>query len=168
MVHSLAEIESRILRPGQTPWLRLLFFKLVGVEFSRPLFIGSSFILYRGGSLKIGQRACIGERCGIFTHAAVEIGNDFLAAPGLTINSGDHNPSTLIPEGDPVVIGDRVWCGVNVTILAGVTIGDDCVIGAGALVRQSMPANTIAVGVPARPVKRNIRNIEKVWTCYPR
>lgn len=166
ILHFLAEFESKILFPPQTPWLRLLHLKLSGVECSRPLFIGTGFMLYCSSSIRLGRRICIGERCGIYAHAAIEIGDDFLAAPGFTINSGDHDPATLIPRCEPIVIGKRVWCGSNVTILSGVKIGDDCVIGAGAVVRQDVPPNTIALGVPAKPIKRELRSTEKIWSCY--
>ena len=54
----------------------------------------------------------------------------------------------------PVTIGNNVWIGGSVTILAGVTIGDNCTIGAGSVVTRDIPANSVAVGNPARVVKR--------------
>ena len=53
----------------------------------------------------------------------------------------------------PIVLGKNVWVGSNATILQGVTIGDNAVIGAGAVVTGDIPANTVAVGVPARVIK---------------
>ena len=58
---------------------------------------------------------------------------------------------------------------MNVTILAGVTIGDDVVIGAGAVVTEDIPANSIAVGVPAKRVRTLDRPLDKPlwnWTDY--
>jgi lipopolysaccharide O-acetyltransferase len=54
----------------------------------------------------------------------------------------------------PVRIGQRVWLGEGVSVLKGVTIGDGSIIGAGAVVNKDIPPNCIAVGVPARIVKR--------------
>ena len=60
-----------------------------------------------------------------------------------------------LPENDmPVVIEDDVWCGANVTILKGVTIGRGSVIAAGAVVTQSFPPYSIIGGVPAKLLKR--------------
>ena len=54
----------------------------------------------------------------------------------------------------PVKIGKNVWIGANCTILPGVTIGDNSVIGAGSVVAKSIPANSIAVGNPAKVIKQ--------------
>jgi acetyltransferase-like isoleucine patch superfamily enzyme len=53
----------------------------------------------------------------------------------------------------PITIGNNVWIGVAATILPGVTIGDNAVIAAGAVVSRSVPADTLAAGVPARVLK---------------
>ena len=53
----------------------------------------------------------------------------------------------------PTQIGDRVWIGANVTILKGVTIGNDAVIGAGSVVTKDIPEKAIAVGNPAKVTK---------------
>ena len=60
----------------------------------------------------------------------------------------------------PVTIGNNVWLGANVTVLAGVSIGDNAVIGAGSVVTRSIPANVVAVGVPCR-VLREITEEDK-------
>ena len=53
----------------------------------------------------------------------------------------------------PIHIGENVWLGANVTVLGGVTIGDNAVIAAGAVVTKNIPPNTVAAGVPARVVR---------------
>lgn len=53
----------------------------------------------------------------------------------------------------PIRVGDNVWFGANVTVLPGVTIGDNCVIGAGSVVNRDIPSNTVAVGVPCRVLR---------------
>lgn len=54
----------------------------------------------------------------------------------------------------PIVIGNDVWIGAGSTILAGVTIGDHTVIGAGSVVKHDIPANVVAVGVPCRVMRQ--------------
>jgi len=53
----------------------------------------------------------------------------------------------------PIILGDRVYVGVNATFLPGVTVGDDCIIGAGAIVTKDIPTGSVAVGCPARVIK---------------
>ena len=66
----------------------------------------------------------------------------------------DNNGNVQIAEyASPVTIGDNVWFGANVTVLPGVTIGDNAVIGAGAVVSRDIPANCVAVGVPAKDIR---------------
>ncbi|HEX7757448.1 MAG TPA: DapH/DapD/GlmU-related protein, partial [Niabella sp.] len=59
-----------------------------------------------------------------------------------------------IEYAQPVTIGNNVWVGGNATILPGVTIGDNCVIGAGSVVTKDIPANSLAVGNPARVIRQ--------------
>ena len=59
----------------------------------------------------------------------------------------------------PIIIGNNVFLGFRTTILPGVTIGDNCVIGAGSIVTRSIPANSVAVGAPARV----IRTTDEYW-----
>ena len=81
-----------------------------------------------------------------------------------TIITGDHrsdvigkiiiNSDEKLPENDaPVIIEDDVWCGANVTILKGVTIGRGSVIAAGAVVTKSCPPYSIIGGIPAKVLK---------------
>jgi len=164
-LYLLSEWESLVERPGAPLCWRKRFLRSHKVSFQGHIFFGNGFRLYKHGLLQIGRDSCFGENCGIYVHGDVRIGDSFLAAPGLTINSGNHNPETLQPEAFPVSIGKRVWCGVNVTILGGALIGDDCVIGANTLVRGEIPSNSVAVGSPAKVIK-HLNRTGPVWRVY--
>jgi len=142
---------------------RRLYLRAMGIAHGRHVFIGPHFHVRCPANLTLGERCGIGSYARIWNYAPVKLGDDFLSAAGLTINSGGHDVSTMVPFSKPVSIGDRVWCGVNVTILAGVTIGDDVVIGAGSVVTEDLPSNVVAVGVPARVVRTIERDPEKYW-----
>lgn len=58
-----------------------------------------------------------------------------------------------LESADPIVIGDNVWLGGGVIVCPGVTIGDNCVVGAGSVVTKDIPANSLAVGSPARVIR---------------
>ena len=98
-------------------------------------------------------------KSGTFIEASggVTIGRYFHTGRALTIFSTDHRykGAQAIPYDDqtlclPVSIGDFVWCGANVTILPGVTIGDGAVVGAGSVVTRAVPPLAVVAGNPAR------------------
>ena len=90
----------------------------------------------------VGDRVWIAKTFNCDCGKNIHIGSDF---------TGNHNLTILdIRE---VHIGDDVWIGGNVTILPGVTIGNRAVIGAGAVVTEDIPADSVAVGAPARVIR---------------
>ena len=110
-----------------------------------------------GVGIRIGDRVGIGEYSHIGGQGGVVIGNDVLLGPGVRIFSENHRfYSTDFPmrqqgeERAAVTIEDDCWIGAGVTILAGVRIGAQTVIGAGAVVTHDLPPRSVAFGVPAR------------------
>lgn len=101
------------------------------------------------------------------THLAVtegsklQIGNRCLLANEITMRTGDSH-SILDQDGrrcnpaENIIIGDHVWIGQGAYILKGVSVGEDAVIGAGAVVTKALPEKTVAAGNPARVVKTSI------------
>ncbi|ADB51302.1 acyltransferase [Conexibacter woesei] len=91
----------------------------------------------------------------------VEIGDHCMFANGCFVTDGNHrfdDPAKPVPwQGfttkGPTRIGDNVWCGANVVITSGVTIGERAVIGANSVVTSDIPAFSIAAGAPARVLK---------------
>lgn len=106
--------------------------------------------------LWIGDRTYIGPRAVIGIGGPIRIGRGVQAGAGLTITAEAHAADTAgsfvsgSTDRRGVTIGDRCWIGNNVSILDGVEIGADCVIGAGSLVNRSIPSGSVAFGVPAR------------------
>jgi acetyltransferase-like isoleucine patch superfamily enzyme len=95
----------------------------------------------------------------IYAHGGVEIGDDTLIAMHCCIAAANHNvpPMGVTIRSQPDVpakvrIGRDVWLGARVCVLAGVEIGDGCVVGAGSVVTTSLPPGAIAHGTPARVV----------------
>ena len=167
--HCLAEVEALFGGPGRPLFFRRGELRSYGAEFGKVLSTRANFRIHRHGGIRIGERAAFGDDTYLSNFAPIEIGDDFLSAGHLIINTGRHDPVTLVPGAAPVKIGNRVWCGINVTILAGVTIGDDVVIGAGSVVVRDISANSVAAGVPAkvlRPLDRS--EVKELWSWAPR
>ena len=99
---------------------------------------------------------------GAVIHCAekIEIGNDVLAGFNVLIDDSDHHAMspaerhTGQAETKAIVIEDNVWLGTNVTVLKGVRIGKNSVIGANSLVLVDVPENSIAIGNPCRVIKK--------------
>ena len=118
--------------------------------------------MYVGNNVSIGYHADF-----VATRSKIIIGDHVIFGPHVSIRGGDHRfdiPGRFIdsikdedkaPENDADVVfeGDN-WIGMNVTILKGVTVGFGSIIAAGAVVTESVPANSIVGGVPARVIKK--------------
>jgi acetyltransferase-like isoleucine patch superfamily enzyme len=91
----------------------------------------------------------------------VEIGEHCMLANGCFVTDGAHrfdDPDKPVPwqgftSKGPTRIGDNVWCGANVVVTSGVTIGERAVIGANSVVTADIPSHTIAAGAPAKPLR---------------
>lgn len=110
--------------------------------------------------LNVGDYTFIGRGCEIDVAASVTIGAHTLLAPGVFITDHAHRHARaqrLDEQGSvsaPVTIGSDVWLGTRCTVLAGVTIGDGAIVGAGAVVTKDVEAYAVVAGVPARPIGR--------------
>lgn len=112
-------------------------------------------------NIKLGDNSGIGVNCRL-TLGPITIGNNVMMGPDVIIHTRNHRHDRWdIPmneqgfeEARPVIIGNDVWIGSRVIILPGVTIGDGCIIGAGAVVTKSIEPFSIAVGNPAKIIKK--------------
>ncbi len=91
----------------------------------------------------------------------IYIGEHTLVASNVTILCHEHVYRDPVDKSLPLLkevrIGKRCFIGVSAIILPGVTIGDECIIGAGSIVSKDIPPNSLAVGIPARIIKSDLR-----------
>ncbi len=128
----------------------------VAVSGPMSIYTDASVNVNRGAFLELGS-GYINEGVVLDCFAHISIGNDVAISKNVTIRD-DHNHrlEPMSETSGPVRIGNRVWMGVNVTVLPGVTIGDGAVIAAGAVVIDDIPAGCLAAGVPARVKKTGV------------
>lgn len=126
--------------------------------------VGSAFIeppfhCDYGCHIHVGKNFYMNFNCIILDCAAVEIGDDVMAGPGVHIYTAYHPLDANarmqgLELAAPVRIGNRVWIGGGAIICPGVEIGDNTTIGAGSVVTRDIPANVFAAGNPCRVLKR--------------
>jgi maltose O-acetyltransferase len=108
-----------------------------------------------GYNIFLGSGVFLNFNCVILDVADVTIGERTQIGPGVQILTADHPRDAklraqLLEFGRPVTIGADVWIGAGAIILPGITIGDNAIIGAGSVVTRDVPADSVAVGNPAR------------------
>jgi acetyltransferase-like isoleucine patch superfamily enzyme len=146
------------------------------MEYGRGFTVGYSCrfeIFGKTTCLHIGESCHLGDNVHIVASEEVVIGDNLLCASKVFISDTSHgnyhagSGSVSSPEepptnrplyAKPVHIGNNVWLGENVVVLAGATIGNGCIIGSNATVTGNIPDDCIAVGSPARPIKKYDRD----------
>jgi len=136
--------------------VRELFSKLTASEIDESCFIIPPFHTEFGKNTKIGKNVFINSCCHFQDNGGIEIGDKTMIGQNVTIVTLNHdiNPETRInATPKSVKIGKNVWIGADCTILPGVTIGDNSVIGAGSVVTKNVPDNVVVAGNPVKILK---------------
>lgn len=137
--------------------VRALLSELFGYEVPATLRVFPPFYTDFGKNVKVGEDVFINACCHFQDHGGVTIGDGCQIGHNVVFATLNHGVAPeerkhTIPA--PVVLGKNVWVGSNSTILQGVTIGDNAIVAAGAVVTKDVPANTVVGGVPARVLKK--------------
>ena len=120
--------------------------------------IESPFNCDYGYNITVGENFYANSNCTILDCAPVTIGDDVLLGPNVSLYTPNHAVDAQerkqgYERALPITIGDRVWIGGSVTIVPGVSIGENSIIAAGSVVTRDIPANVIAAGVPCRVMR---------------
>jgi maltose O-acetyltransferase len=136
---------------------------LRNAKYGKNLQLFTSFLTQDVTNVSIGDNVLIGKNCRFYGACGISIGNDVLIANDVSIISVDHkfsnkkipiNKQGLEKKNKPITIEDDVLIGDKAIILKEVHIGKGAVIGAGSVVVKDIPAFSIAVGNPARVIKK--------------
>ena len=132
------------------------------------IFVGTNTFIRRwscfreyGGYIRIGDNCTINSFCHLSGNGGIDVGNNVLIATQCVIISANHlfedSHQLIRSQGETkgkIIIGNDVWLGAGVKVLAGVVIGEGSVVGAGAVVSNNIPPYSVAVGAPARVIRK--------------
>ncbi len=157
-VHELCRQFARSPSKGNLKRLKALF-----QDCGENVFIEYGFHMDYGDSIVIGDRTFVNANCTIVdasnnAQRKIRIGSDCLFGPNVQLLAVSHdmNPSARLSKhnyADDIIIGNNVWLGGSVIVLAGVTIGDNSVVGAGSVVTKSIEDNSFYTGNPAIKIR---------------
>ena len=151
--------DYNLLRPGDVEGKLRVLKGLLGHIGDDDIIINQPFYCDYGKQISVGRRFFANFSFTVLDEAPVTIGDDCFIGPNVSIYTACHSTdpverNTRNERARPVKIGDNVWIGGSVTILPGVTIGSNVTIGAGSVVVNDIPDNCVAVGNPARVVRK--------------
>lgn len=136
--------------------IRNLLSQITGAEIDESVAVFTPLHINYGKNIKIGKNVFINFDCIFLDLGGITIEDNVLIAPKVSLLSEGHpvspeNRQSLVPG--HIHIKKNAWIGANATILPGVTIGENAVVAAGAVVSKDVPDNMITGGIPARIIK---------------
>ncbi len=149
-----AELNSAYHEPAK---VRQLISRLIGKEVDRTFMMFPPFNSDFGKNITLGKNVFINAGCKFQDQGGISIGDGALIGHNVvlaTVNHGLNPAQRHWNFVSPITIGKNVWIGANATVLQGVTIGDDAVVAAGAVVTKDVPARTVVGGVPAKVIRQ--------------
>lgn len=130
--------------------------QIIGRKVDESVTLLPPFYVDFGKNIRIGKRCWIQQGCTFFDRGGITIGNDVFIALKvnlITINHDSDPENRSATYGRPIVIEDKVWIGINSTILPGVTVGYGSIVGANSVVTHDVSPYTVVGGNPAKFIK---------------
>ena len=124
-------------------------------EFGEDSRLAAPTSVVRGKNVRIGKRVVIQTNSLFMSAGGITIEDDVLVAANCQLISNNHAPEEhQILTCKPVVLKRNCWIGAGATILPGVTVGENAIVGAGSVVTKDVEPNTVVGGIPAKLIKR--------------
>lgn len=163
--HEMALDYSNIrLKPNQSTdeyfEMRHAYLEKVFGKVGKGVYMEAPFSVDYGYNTEIGENFYANFNLVLLDCSLIKIGNGVMFGPNVTLSCATHplDPTARVDNhiewAAEIHIGDKCWLGSNVTVLPGVTIGEGTTVGANSVVNRSLPANCVAVGIPAKVVKK--------------
>jgi acetyltransferase-like isoleucine patch superfamily enzyme len=137
--------------------IRAVFSDLIGKELDDGFSLIPPFYTTGGENIRVGRDVFINQNCTMYDLGGIDIGDDVMIGPNVSIITSGHPLEPALRRAfvtaKPIVIERNVWIAAGVTIIGGVTIGENAVVAAGSVVTRDVPPNTLAGGNPARVIR---------------
>ena len=136
--------------------IREVLSKIIGKQISENTTVFAPFYTNFGRHIQLGKNVFINHGCSFLDMGGITIEDDVLIGPKVNLITENHPIDPQKRKNldlKSIVIKKNVWIGANATILPGVTIGENSIVAAGAVVNKDVPSNVIVGGVPAKTIK---------------
>jgi acetyltransferase-like isoleucine patch superfamily enzyme len=137
--------------------IRALFSELVGETVDDSFALIPPFYTESGVHIRVGRNVFVNQNCTFYDLGGIDIADDVLIGPNVSLITSSHplEPSRRRDGvvAKPIVIEKNVWIAAGATVIGGVTVGENSVVAAGAVVTRNVPPNTLVGGNPARVIR---------------
>ncbi len=153
------EVLGRVnaVAPGDFGAMRVLLEELIGHALHPSVRVLPPFHTDTGRNLRFGRNVFVNHGCTAMDLGGIDVGDDVMIGPNVHLISSGHPLDPAIRRSQittaPVRIGRGAWIAAGATVLQGVTVGDDAVVAAGAVVTKDVPPRTLVAGVPAQVIR---------------
>ncbi|PZF72629.1 sugar O-acetyltransferase [Taibaiella soli] len=137
--------------------VRVLFSELIGKPVDENFILIPPFYTAGGTEITVGKNVFINQNCTLYDLGGLTIEDDVMIGPNVNIITTGHSLDPVqrrtVTIGKPIIIKRNVWIAAGVTVIGGVTIGENAVVAAGSVVTKNVPANTLVGGNPAKVIR---------------
>ncbi|UII26352.1 sugar O-acetyltransferase [Fulvivirga maritima] len=156
VVNQTTKISNKLNLSEDTDEARQYLSEIIGQPVDESTTLFTPFHTNFGRHISLGKNVFINHECSFLDLGCITIEDDVMIGPRVNLTSENHGVELskrkmMMPA--RVVIKRNVWIGAGVTILPGVTVGENSVVAAGAVVSKDVPANVVVAGVPAKVIK---------------
>lgn len=153
-IRTTAELNTLVTDDLQV--IRDVFSRLIGRQVDDSFFLIPPFYTDFGENISIGKNVFVNHACTFMDRGGITLEDEVLIGPKVNLITTNHpiDPAERRATiSKPIIIRKKAWIGAGATILAGVTIGENSIVAAGAVVTSHVPDNVIVGGVPAKVIK---------------